>query len=184
MRHELRPRDHASAFEGRGVGAGGHVPAALDGDKELLRGQPAQLALEVLAVLEDAGSREFERRRVGGRERRRLQEGLVAGRTRVEPRVGERDPQDAFAGFRDGAGQPGFARVDRLDESAAVVDAPEPEVAQDFAVARAGADDHAGELAVELAGHDDRGGIIFGRTHEQAAVFGVRVGRHLEVEPG
>jgi hypothetical protein len=70
------------------------------------------------------------------------------------------------------------------DQAAAVVDAPEPEIAEDFPVARGGADDHAGELSVELAGHDHRGGIVLGRTDEQAAVFGVGVGRDLEVEPG
>ena len=73
--------------------------------------------------------------------------------------------------------------MDGLREAAAFVDAPEPEVAEDLAVAFGGADHHAGKLPVEFAGHDDRGRVVLGGTHQQAAVFGVGVRGDLEVEP-
>ena len=139
--------------------------------------------MKIIAILEDPGGGKLQRR---GRRRREggwLRKALVSRLTGFQLRIGQRHAQDARPGRVNRAGEAGLAGMHRLHEPTAVVDAPEPEVAQDFAVPRRGPHHHARELSVELAGGDDRRGVILGRADQEPAVFGIGGRSDFEVEP-
>lgn len=123
------------------------------------------------------------RRSSGLDERGRAGEGLVTRLALLQAGIGQLYPKDAFTLAVEARSEACFAGMNGLREAAALIDAPEPEVTENLAIAFGGADHHAGKLPVEFTRHDDRSGVVLRRPQQQAAIFSVSGRGDLEVEP-